>query len=427
MPNNPRSSLYLFLTDKLSALKTAGVIRKIDRYNSQISKEDRSRAAITPAVLIQIENKFESPRASNFGLQKGDVIITCHIDIDVKAASGIKEQDWDIFQEVYEALAGETPTAYDNWDFTPLERVDEIEDNNYDGRYHGRVIFKTFLQDCTKEAAKAGTVGNINQLSTTVNSKTTLSDRCEAVNSALTITDKLNCVLPTLDFGNSDVFDSLTEEQINDLTSALVVEKSGYLYKRPLRSYENTASVMTGDYGYWRAQGVYNQIDLPNPLVDVVLDESQPTEILRATRLKYNNVFGNKFRFTAMDGTQNFTGNVFKDHYRGWNVYSEVGSQQSYTNWINEANNATHGGFNRWRRLLENEYNALEINSGAQSLLASLPYPITTLVDLWTLTGSPAFETTFKEIYRVQFGRSIGGDINGSFRSGLMIMNFEDE
>ena len=163
MANNPRSCLYLFITDKLSALLTAKTIRKVDRWNNQIAKESISGAAITPAVLVQIENNFNSP-TGDFDLQKGDVIITCHIDIDVTKKDGIGEKDWDIFQAVYLALAGEMPDAETDFDFTPLERIDEIEDNNYEARYHGKIIFRTFLQDCTKNASRGETSGMINDL-----------------------------------------------------------------------------------------------------------------------------------------------------------------------------------------------------------------------------------------------------------------------
>lgn len=168
MPTNPRSSLYLFLTDKLTVLKTDGIIREIGRWNNQIEKEKTSGAAITPAVLIQITNKFDSPTASNFDLQKGEVIITCHIDINVKGKNGVGTEDWDIMQGIYNVLAGEVPTAGTDFDFTPLERIDELEDNDYDGRYHGKVIYSTFMQDCTKEAARDTIDGQITSITTTV-------------------------------------------------------------------------------------------------------------------------------------------------------------------------------------------------------------------------------------------------------------------
>ena len=59
MANNPRTSLYLFLTDKLSGLITSETIKVVDRWNNQIEKEKTSGASFLPAVHIQIEDSFE--------------------------------------------------------------------------------------------------------------------------------------------------------------------------------------------------------------------------------------------------------------------------------------------------------------------------------------------------------------------------------
>ncbi len=170
MTINPRTSLYLFLTDKLSGLITDDTIKVVDRWNNQIENEKTSAASVLPAVHIQIENRFESPTA-NFELQKGDVIITCHIDINVSANEGIGTQDWDIAHAVYIALAGEKPDDTDDTTWTPLERTDEVEDNEYSGRYHGKVVFETYLSDCTKgtENVDDGQTGTIDTLNITVN------------------------------------------------------------------------------------------------------------------------------------------------------------------------------------------------------------------------------------------------------------------
>ena len=170
MANNPRSSLYLFLTDKLSGLIVDDTIKLVDRWNNQIEKEKKSGASILPAVHIQIEDNFEGSTGS-FELQKGDVFITCHIDIDVVDPNGITTEDWDISQAVYLALHGEHPTSGDDYEFTPLERIAWNPDNDYDGRYHGKLIFSSYLTDNTKgtDNCEKGQAGNIDSLNGAIN------------------------------------------------------------------------------------------------------------------------------------------------------------------------------------------------------------------------------------------------------------------
>ena len=169
MADNPRKLLYLSLTAKLSALLTSKLIRFVGRWNNQIDNDESERATIVPSVLIQIENKIEYTSASEYQLQKGLVIVTCHIGINVTKID-IGTKDWEIFQGVYELLQGGVGLEGTGFTFTPLERIDEIEDNNYDGYYHGKVIFKTYLQDCTKASFDDGSItGTIETINETVN------------------------------------------------------------------------------------------------------------------------------------------------------------------------------------------------------------------------------------------------------------------
>ena len=85
-------------------------------------------------------------------------------------ADGIGTQDWDIAQAVYLALQGEYPIIGDDYDFTALCRIDQKEDNDYDGRYHGKIVFLTFLSDCTKGTQNEadGIIGTIDSLNETI-------------------------------------------------------------------------------------------------------------------------------------------------------------------------------------------------------------------------------------------------------------------
>jgi len=167
MAENPRKSLYLSLTDRLAVLKTRKIVKKIGRYNSQIANDSTEGASITPNVLISIVNKIKGTTGSNYELQKGLVIVTCHIGINI--GKGIGTKDWDIMQAVYEALQGEYPDGSDYHTFTALDRVDEVPDENYDKYYHGKVIFHTYLTDGTKNSAREGITGTITTIDETVN------------------------------------------------------------------------------------------------------------------------------------------------------------------------------------------------------------------------------------------------------------------
>ena len=156
MADNPRKLLYLSIYDKPSVLVGKGkLLRKVDRWNNQIDSEESEKAQITPSVLIQIENKFEAgSRASKYDLQSNEVIVTCHVGINIKGTHGIQTRDYDIFQGIYEQLQGECNINEEYIQSTPLDRIAEIEDNNYDGFYHGRVEFITRITDYSKNAAR---------------------------------------------------------------------------------------------------------------------------------------------------------------------------------------------------------------------------------------------------------------------------------
>ena len=169
MAQNPRKLLYLSLTDKLKVLKTSGLVKRIDRWNNQIEKESVSGASKNPSVLIQISQKFDPSPASNYSLQFGEVVIEIHVGISINDKYKATTKDWDIFQGIHECLQGFMPTGDDNSNFTRLDRIDEKEDNDYDGYYHGVVSYGTHLNDCTGDAGQGKFWGDIDTLDETVN------------------------------------------------------------------------------------------------------------------------------------------------------------------------------------------------------------------------------------------------------------------
>jgi hypothetical protein len=167
MAENPRKLLYLSLTDRLAGLKDNKTVKHIGRWNNQITNDSREGASITPSILISIKNKIKGTTGSSYELQKGIVVVTCHIGINVvKIDVGTK--DWDIMQAIYEKLQGECAIFGDGFTFTALDRKDEIEDDNYDAYYHGKVVFETYLSDQTKTTALEGRTETITIIDETV-------------------------------------------------------------------------------------------------------------------------------------------------------------------------------------------------------------------------------------------------------------------
>ena len=170
MAENPRKLLYLSLHDKLSGLVDKKLIRYVGRWNNQIDNESEERASIAPNVLIQIDNKIKGTTASSYDLQEGEVIVTCHIGINVVKVD-IGTLDWEIMQAVYETLQGECAMSDTYYEISALDRLDEIEDSNYDGYYHGKVIFCAYLKDYTKSDSRDTLSGSFTDLNGTVNDK----------------------------------------------------------------------------------------------------------------------------------------------------------------------------------------------------------------------------------------------------------------
>jgi len=171
MAENPRKLLYLSVHDKLSVLITEKIIRFVGRFNSQFGNEEREAALRLPSVLIQIANKLKGTHASQFMLQEGWIYVTCHYGINI-AKVDVGTLDFEIAHGIYDKLQGECSiTESDFVHLTPLDRIDDIEDNDYDGIYHGKVIFKTYFKDLTKcDAVKTQSV-QLTDIEGTVNDK----------------------------------------------------------------------------------------------------------------------------------------------------------------------------------------------------------------------------------------------------------------
>jgi hypothetical protein len=140
------------------------------------------------------------------------------------------------------------------------------------------------------------------------------------------------------------------------------ITPSGILYQRP--NVTQRTSYRTGDTGWAFQNGYYNYSSDPiNPAVIQQLDYTDTTNFW--FKLKYNNAFGNKNRFTNSLGVNSnangriigmdFTGALSSyiiDNLTGW-AFSAINTGASI-NWNNTIDNITnlratsHLGFNDW-------------------------------------------------------------------------------
>lgn len=140
------------------------------------------------------------------------------------------------------------------------------------------------------------------------------------------------------------------------------VTPSGILYQRP--NVTQRTSYRTGDTGWAYQNGYYDYSSDPtNPAVIQQLDYSDTTNFW--FKLKFDNAFGNKFRFTNSLGINSnvngriigmdFTGalnNYIIDNLSGW-AFTAINAGASI-NWNNTIDNITNArntnylGFNDW-------------------------------------------------------------------------------
>lgn len=153
MAINPRKSLYLSVYDKLSVLSG---VKEVTRWNNQFNSEKQEEGLRLPALFIQIGNKIKGTTASNYFLQKGDILVTIHYGINI-AKKNIGTEDFDLAQQIYEALQGQCEVSNDYFEISKLDRLDDVEDNDYDGLYHGKVVFRAYVQDLTAQSSQQTT------------------------------------------------------------------------------------------------------------------------------------------------------------------------------------------------------------------------------------------------------------------------------
>lgn len=201
------------------------------------------------------------------------------------------------------------------------------------------------------------------------------------------------------------------------------VTPSGRLYFKPLRSFTNTPSLVTGDYAYHRDLGVYQHTIPDYPAYIMKLDDSQATELLRAKTLVPDNELGNKNRFTALDGTQTYGDQFFIDHHTGLGWWMERVGATNHDATITYANSATKKNYSDWRVPTTEEWITLFISqNGVVGDLDQIPV-VPTAGTYWCLTPVGGFESTFSEVMITGSGRIFYYANTSNFNYGVLVRN----
>lgn len=146
---------------------------------------------------------------------------------------------------------------------------------------------------------------------------------------------------------------------VNQADAEPPITREGIVYNVSLFEGVTTSSDI-GSEGWLLANGYFDQATLANPLNYAQLDYGSPSPFFT---LVSDNVFGNKNRFTALDGSQNFTAGLFIDHYR--NLMVDTNFRNNAGSWQLNCSSVigqTYNGYDDWfvmtRAALESFFNA---------------------------------------------------------------------
>jgi len=178
--------------------------------------------------------------------------------------------------------------------------------------------------------------------------------------------------------------------------------KLGILYRAPL--YTQKTSYATGDEGNNIANGVYDYSPPLYPDVIQDLDYSVTAANVYYT-LKFNNSFGNKFRFTNGSGADLSgagTTGIIIDHLYNLMWYgTQQGAASSWSNAftvVGNANGTNPGGFNNWRLPTKGEWWSILEEHNASTAFRH-PFSNWTTALYWTSTTNPATSTQALSVF----------------------------
>ena len=132
---------------------------------------------------------------------------------------------------------------------------------------------------------------------------------------------------------------------------------SGIAYDRPILTGQTT-SYRTGDDAWSLANGVYDYTPPVYPVSFAALDFNAVSPF---TTLISNNAFGNKNRFTDINGLQVYGDNYVIDHLTGLGIYRVVtNNTEIWGLMIDRAVASTQNSFTDWRMVNRNELASIQ-------------------------------------------------------------------
>ena len=162
--------------------------------------------------------------------------------------------------------------------------------------------------------------------------------------------------------------------------------RSGIAYSRIVPT--QYTSYTPGDIGWCIQNGRYDWADIDYPLYTQRLDLTSAAEWFY--QLRFNNAFGNKFRFTnaagvqAPDGRLNFaSGTYIIDHLTGFAFWSDsIGAQSSFAAAMIAARDSTQSGFTDWMPLTREIFQSAII-ANTTFINTQSPFKVAASQNMW--------------------------------------------
>ncbi len=139
----PDAKQFLYEAIKAQIKAQAPSVKHILLYNSQFDNEKREDAIEYPNAFVELSQIFWTSKVQ--GQQKGDVDITIHIGLERYERES--DTTWATIKEVFLALQGFAVGVL----FSPLNRIEEIQDTDHDQVIVWKIIFKTSLTECDSD------------------------------------------------------------------------------------------------------------------------------------------------------------------------------------------------------------------------------------------------------------------------------------
>jgi len=209
--------------------------------------------------------------------------------------------------------------------------------------------WSNLVQECTSTAAPSVNISNSND--------------------SYDVNTNVDLELPNINFTDSDGTNTSVPSMENLIATPCLV-KSGIAYNKPQVGAQLT-SYHLYDEAYNTANGVYIETPPANPTHTARLDTTSARPDLT---LIDNNSFGNKNRFTDINGLQVYGNDYVIDHLGGYGIYRVTQGTSNLSDALNNTNSSTILGYTDWRVPTFKEFTSLQSMDAANSLGAPLNF-----------------------------------------------------